>query len=81
MKKVLVDLGTPAARKVKWQCWRIAGPMDRRRLEGPKTVTAQTAYFARVAGSVEFGGCDPMCVEVQVEFLERLKSNGKKEKR
>jgi hypothetical protein len=71
------NLGVPSAREVEWRCWKIAGPMDRRRLEGPRVASAQTAYFARYHGSIEFS-CDPLCVDVE-QKLE--KPNGQKKER
>lgn len=67
----------PSSHEVEWECWQIAGAMDRRIIGGPKTATAQNAHRARAIAAVEFGGCDPMHVEVREK--ERVKSNGKKE--
>lgn len=87
-KKVLIDDPSdktfrPSSHDVEWECWRIAGHMDRRRIDGPKGATAQTAHFARKIAAVKFDGCDPMHVEVREKVREKQKgkSNGKKEER
>lgn len=54
--------------EVRWKCWLIDDPMTRRRIEGPKSVTAHTAFFARQFASLEhFDGCDPLHVDVEQE--------------
>lgn len=83
-KKFLIDDPSdttyrPSSHDVDWECWRVAGHMDRRRIAGPKGATAQTAHRARALAALKFDGCDPMHVEVREK--EKVKSNGKKEKR
>jgi hypothetical protein len=81
-KKLLLEevnsASLPPGSEVEWQCWQVAGPMDRRPIKGPKTVLSQSGYGARKVASLEhFGGCDPMCVEVKQAEKLKEKSNGK----
>jgi hypothetical protein len=55
--------------EVRWKCWQITSPVPewKRRIGQAKYVVAHTAYFAREKAALEFGGRDPLRVEVEQE--------------
>lgn len=72
--------GAPPPKPVEWRCWELDSPIPeaRRRIGGPKSVVAQTAYFARHAGGLEFK-CDPQCVDVEISEEKKLNGKGDKD--
>ncbi len=53
---------------ISWRAWKIAGHIDRRRLEGPRELSkpVRTAYAARHAAAIEcWPGWDPLAIEVE----------------
>lgn len=78
-KHVVPDLtpGPLSGKPEAWRCWQIAGHMERRRLRGPREVTAPTNILARHAAALEhFDGCDPLSVEAELVEKKKL-TNGK----